>query len=143
MTVKELSAYAKTQSAGIREDVLISGLLGIVKDPRTSRIVEPLLTYIDSNNRTLLCAKRDASMELRQKWIDQINRSIRELHAHRIAWGDAKPNNVLVDVHNNAYLIDFGGGYTAGWIDKDQSNSMERDLQGLKRIVKYLSEEVS
>jgi hypothetical protein len=37
-------------------------------------------------------------------------------------------------------LIDFGGGYTNGWVDKEMSNSMEGDLQGLEQIVQYLSE---
>lgn len=76
-----------------------------------------------------------------RKWLDQITHAVRQLHAHQIAWGDAKPENVLVDVHGDAYLIDFGGGYTRRWMDKELMNTIEGALQGLERIVEYLSKE--
>jgi hypothetical protein len=45
-----------------------------------------------------------------------------------LIWEDEKPNNVLIDVHDDAYLVDSGGGYTKGWVDKELMNTQEGDL---------------
>ena len=37
--------------------------------------------------------------------------------------GRRKPDNILIDAHNDAYLIDFGGGYMDGWEDKELVNT--------------------
>ncbi|KAF1963921.1 hypothetical protein BU23DRAFT_585827 [Bimuria novae-zelandiae CBS 107.79] len=140
MTHRELSTYAKIHAAELKEDVRTSRLLGVVEDEGTSRIAGFLLSYIDCENKTLLYSGWGPNQtSLREKWIQQITHSIHELHAHQIVWGDAKPNNVLVDVLDDAYLVDFGGGYTNGWVDKELVNTVEGDLQGLERIAKYLS----
>ncbi|KAF2791530.1 hypothetical protein K505DRAFT_363729 [Melanomma pulvis-pyrius CBS 109.77] len=132
MTARELSTYAKIHSAQLKEDVLTSRLLGVVEDEGTSRIAGLLLSYIDcTNNRTLRCSRWDRDQaSLREKWVQQTSHAIHELHAHQIVWGDAKPDNVLFDVHVDAYLVDFGGGYTNGWVDKELMNTVEGDLQG-------------
>jgi hypothetical protein len=139
MTVTELATYSKIRAAGLGDHVRVSRLLGFVEDEHTSRIVGLLLSYIDCQNMTLSCAVRGSDRALLQKWLDQITHSINELHRCGIVWGDAKPDNVLVDVHNNAYLIDFGGGYTNGWVDKELNNTQAGDLQGLSRIEAWLN----
>ncbi|KAF1846718.1 uncharacterized protein K460DRAFT_367460 [Cucurbitaria berberidis CBS 394.84] len=139
MTVTELATYAKIHSAELGEDVRISRLLGVVEDEHTSRIVGLLLSYIDCENTTLSCAAYASEHILRERWLKQITHSLKELHTHQIVWGDAKPDNVLIDVHDDAYLIDFGGGYTNGWVDKELMNTQEGDLQGLQRITAYLA----
>lgn len=45
---------------------------------------------------------------------------------------------MLIDVNEDPYPIDFGGGYTDGWIEKENSNSFEGDLQCLENIKWYL-----
>jgi hypothetical protein len=47
---------------------------------------------------------------------------------------------VLIEVNGDAYLIDFGGGYTEGWVKKEMANSIDGDLQGLESIKRYLFE---
>ncbi|KAJ6032181.1 hypothetical protein N7540_002913 [Penicillium herquei] len=140
-TYRELKAYTKIQSASFSEPINTPRLLGIVHIPSTGRIVGLLLSYIESNNNTLLyIGKEPQYASMRQKWLTQITRSIEELHACGAAWGDAKPDNVLIDTQYNAYLIDFGGGYTRGWVDKESANTAEGDLQGLQRISEFLFE---
>lgn len=99
-----------------------------------------LLSYIDSGGSALSCI--DVSdpqySGLPQKWFDQISRTLEVLHAHGIVWGDAKADNILIDLNENEYLIYFGGGYTEGWVDKGKSDSIEGDLQGLQHIKKFL-----
>lgn len=36
------------------------------------------------------------------------------LHEAGVVWGDAKAENVLIGTDDNAWVIDFGGGYTRG-----------------------------
>jgi hypothetical protein len=140
MTLTELATYTKINAAEFGDDVRISRLLGIVEDEHTSRIMGLLLSYIDCENTTLSCAARAVDSVLHEKWLGQIVHSLKELHARGIVWGDAKPSNVLIDVHDDAYLVDFGGGYTRGWVDRELMNTKEGDSQGLGRIAAYLAE---
>ncbi|KAJ3456896.1 hypothetical protein MRS44_016919 [Fusarium solani] len=57
---------------------------------------------------------------------------------HGIIWGDAKADNVLIDKNDDAWIIDFGGNYTPGWVDEDKSGTLEGDKQGLASILDLL-----
>ncbi|GKZ31959.1 hypothetical protein AbraIFM66950_000958 [Aspergillus brasiliensis] len=140
-TCRELKAYAEIHSTSLAEAINICRLLGIVQIPSSGRIVGLLLSYIVCDNRTLLCAGNDPQyVSMRRKWLDQITRSIERLHNCGVVWGDVKPGNVLIDLQDDAYLIDFGGGYTRGWVDAEVANTPEGDLQGLQRLSVFLSD---
>lgn len=81
------------------------------------------------------------SLSTRKEWAAQIEFTLRELHRHDIIWGDAKPANVMIDVDNNAWLIDFGGGFTPPWVDEPLVESREGDLHALKMIKEGLEQE--
>jgi hypothetical protein len=53
-------------------------------------------------------------------------------------WGDAKADNLLLDENNDAWLIDFGGSFTEGWVDKEKAETLEGDIQGMGKILDYL-----
>ncbi|KAF4444317.1 kinase subdomain-containing [Fusarium acutatum] len=136
--INELDKYNSIRDADLPESLRISRLIGLVRD-ETGQAFGLLLTYIDCGHKTLLCAaESDTSTELRKSWAQQVNDTVRRLHAAGIVWGDAKPNNILVDQKNDAWLIDFGGGYTNGWVSKEQSGTVEGDLQGLRKINEFL-----
>lgn len=80
------------------------------------------------------------TVEKRQKWILQISETIQYLHKHGLVWGDGKSSNIIIDEQDNAWLIDFGGGFTEGWVDEELSETKEGDEQALAKIVKLLSE---
>lgn len=63
-----------------------------------------------------------------------MTRTLEWLHKANIIWGDVKAANVLIDVNENAWLIDFGGGYTRGWVEKNHMETIEGDLEGLSKI---------
>lgn len=76
----------------------------------------------------------------RQKWTGQIQETLKELHDRDIVWGDAKLAKVLIDeVTDDAWIVDFGGGNTHGWIDQDLHGSKAGDLQALERITAELA----
>jgi hypothetical protein len=139
-TLREFDAYTKIRSAGLGSSIRTSKLDGVVEDD--GRVVGLLLSYIDSKVGTLLCVGKDpAYSSLRQKWLDQISHSLNSLHAHHIFWGDAKPDNVLIDTNNDAYLIDFGGGFTVPWADGKNENKIEGDKEAFEKIRDFLLKE--
>lgn len=61
----------------------------------------------------------EALSERRQKWAAQIREMVDLLHKIGVVWGDGKPDNVLIhEVTDDAWVIDFGGSYTDGWLDQ-------------------------
>jgi serine/threonine protein kinase len=142
--VNELDKYRSIRDAHLDESLRISRLMGLVRN-ETGQTFGLLLSYIDCDRRTLLCpAKPDTPSHLRQRWAEQVHDIVHQLHTAGIVWGDAKPDNVLIDYNNDAWLIDFGGGYTNGWVAKELSGSVEGDLHALQKIDKFIkSREVS
>lgn len=67
-----------------------------------------------------------------------LNESIQLLNKQGLIWGDGKPSNIIIDEQDDAWLIDFGGGYTDGWVDKELSETVEGDEQALAEITKLL-----
>ena len=61
-----------------------------------------------------------------------------QLHEMGLIWGDGKPHNVVIDGDGDAWLIDFGGGWTKGWVDENLRGTKEGDEQAVNRIVKFL-----
>ncbi|KAG5750139.1 hypothetical protein H9Q70_007203 [Fusarium xylarioides] len=136
--LNELNKYRSIRDAHLDDSLRISRLIGLVRD-ESSLTFGLLLTYIDCGNKTLLCATQpDTPSDLRQKWAEQVHVMIHQLHTAGIVWGDAKPDNVLIDRQKDAWLVDFGGGYTQGWVPKELAGSVEGDLHGLQKIEEFL-----
>jgi tRNA A-37 threonylcarbamoyl transferase component Bud32 len=67
--------------------------------------------------------------------------TVTQLHRAGIIWGDAKAENVLIARDSNAWITDFGGGYTRGWVDEGKAGTLEGDLQGVAKILDFLSDD--
>ena len=52
-------------------------------------------------------------------WPAEIKYAVEYLHRMDIVWSDAKAGNVLISNIGAAMLIDFGGGATKDWVDKE------------------------
>lgn len=91
-----------------------------------------------SETGSLWDRRNDAAVGLRKRWYDEVDRMLRLPHAADIVWGDVKPENMLLDEQDDIWLIDFGGGFTHGWIDGEKMETKEGDLQGLAKLKRFL-----
>ncbi|KAJ4328600.1 hypothetical protein N0V84_000959 [Fusarium piperis] len=135
----ELNTYNKIDKAQLESTTRVSHLHGLVRD-KEGAILGLLLTYIDCGNLTLSCAvKPETPTALREKWGAQLRDMVTQLHNAGIVWGDAKPDNVLIDGNQDAWLVDFGGGYTEGWVPKTLAGTVEGDLVALEKMIEFIS----
>ncbi|EEU37280.1 uncharacterized protein NECHADRAFT_78389 [Fusarium vanettenii 77-13-4] len=139
----ELDTYNKIDKTQLDSATRVSRLHGLVRDD-SGAIFGLLLTYIDCKNVTLSCAvKPGLSTVLREKWAAQLRDSITQLHDAGIVWGDAKPDNVLIDSNKDAWIVDFGGGYTEGWVPKTLAGTIEGDLVALEKMIELIEREAT
>ncbi|KAK4156996.1 hypothetical protein C8A00DRAFT_12093 [Chaetomidium leptoderma] len=142
---KELEAHLRLLKSNVVPEARVVRLLGVVAAAEDGRVAGLLLTYVDCRreNDGILDGiyLRRTPIPPRERWVSQIKEAVQQLHEGGVIWGDAKADNVLIDKKNDAWLIDFGGGYTEGWVDKEKANTKEGDLQGVERIVEYLYSE--
>nr|KMM73307.1 hypothetical protein CPAG_09596 [Coccidioides posadasii RMSCC 3488] len=137
----ELQSYKCIEKL-LNMEVQIPRLCGVVLDDEGCHCIGMLLSWIDCQYTTLECALRaDPPMNLRQKWADQLAASLDRLHLAGVIWGDVKPANVLVDTNDDIWIIDFGGGYTRGWVEREIAGTVEGDKQGLQKIKSFLLEQ--
>ncbi|KAL2049854.1 hypothetical protein ABVK25_009949, partial [Lepraria finkii] len=103
--------------------------LGILITNITPNPETPRLGLIDINA---------VAIPRRKKWASQIEDIIEKLHHVGVVWGDAKADNILIDTNDDAWVIDFGGGWTEHWVHPELADSVRGDLQGLKGIFHFL-----
>jgi hypothetical protein len=126
----------KGQDKG-RDDLRVSKLVGLVSWEDNS-VMGLLLEYIDAIGTLDDAMLDNPSRSDRIKWSNQIQETVRELHAWDIVWCDVKPDNVMIDVDGDAWVIDFGGGSSPDWVDTKLEGTKAGDDQGVSRIVEYL-----
>ncbi|KAJ6443272.1 hypothetical protein O9K51_04451 [Purpureocillium lavendulum] len=142
--LRELEIYTKIRAAPLDDTLHISRLQGLVRDGNGA-IYGLLLTYVDCGRATLACAasKPNTPTILRQKWASQIQDTVNQLHSAGIVWGDAKPENVLIDKYQDAWVVDFGGGYTDGWVPRALAGTEEGDMVALEKMIAFIGERQS
>lgn len=134
----EIGKHEQIARANFGPQVQTSRLFGVVQDEK-GRLLGLLLDYIDEGTTLAYALEPETSEITKNKWAAQIKDSLAALHEAGVVWGDVKPDNVIIDTHEDAWIIDFGGGYTQGWVDKDKAGTIEGDLQGLGNILKFIS----
>jgi len=141
IALHELESYKRITESNLDPDVRICRLFGVVRDDE-NQLIGLLLTYVDCDSVTLACAvEPDTPAFTKRKWVDQVTGILTQLHKAGIVWGDSKPDNVLIDKDDDAWIIDFGGGYTRGFVEREKAGTIEGDLQGLGKIVEYVFSE--
>ena len=121
--------------------IRVPALLGYVKHPGSNAVLGILREWVSSDSSLGELEKRNfdgVSKERREKWGHQITQTVGQLHTFGVAWGDAKPDNVVIDLNDDAWLIDFGGGWTHGWVDAALQGTIHGDNQALEKMVGLL-----
>lgn len=138
--IREISTLLRVKELGLIQTVRSPVLHGFVLSPDDcNKICGYLLEYIEHRDTLSSVEIRDEPLPVRTEWVSQLWRMVGALHEANIIWGDAKPDNVLIDTDNNLRLIDFGGGHTHGWVDEDKAETVEGDKQALLRMTTFLT----
>ncbi|KAJ5366432.1 hypothetical protein N7541_000373 [Penicillium brevicompactum] len=138
--IREISSLLRLKELGLIQVVRSPVLHGFVLSPEDSnKICGYLLEYIKHRDILSFIKVKDEPVSVRTEWVRQLGDKIGALHKADVIWGDAKPDNILVDTDNNLRLMDFGGGYTHGWVDEDKAETVEGDKQALLRMTTFLT----
>lgn len=138
----ELSALQKIRDAYADNHTLIRvpPLLGYIRHSEKGGIIGLLREWIPGG----LLRHMDITtvpVGTSQKWASQIYDTVKQLHEIGVVWGDGKASNIIIDEEENAWLIDFGGGWTEGWVDEKLADTIEGDNQAVARIAQFLGVE--
>ncbi|PVH94114.1 hypothetical protein DM02DRAFT_618852 [Periconia macrospinosa] len=136
---REINALRRIREETPADYVRIPSLIGLI----TSEIgvVGFLMDYIKTIPPVPTIARYkmgSITVSERKKWYLQVRDMLEWIHDVSLVWGDIKAENVLIDEQGNAWIIDFGGSYTEGWVDQNLLESEEGDLQGLERLMHFL-----
>ncbi|KAF5540000.1 hypothetical protein FMEXI_8650 [Fusarium mexicanum] len=134
---RELNCLSEMVKVFPPNAIKVPQLLGYIHHKDTQQILGFLRQWVPG--RRLSDAIAAATAEKRQKWACQIRQSVELLHQNGLVWGDGKPSNIIIDDKDDAWLVDFGGGYTQGWVDEELMDTKEGDEQALQRIIELLS----
>ena len=140
---REFDCLRKVARSHLANSIRVPRLLGLVTSAETGMIIGILEEYIPtgtlSNLRELQYEGMKASTERRKMWGAQVRETVDLLHDIGVIWGDGKPHNVLIHKEtDDAWVIDFGGGYTDGWVDEELMETLEGDEQAVGRILEFL-----
>lgn len=157
----DINKLYEIQTANFPSVVRVPRLIGLIESH--TGVVGFLMAYIPTYRHNLEYALRCAKATLdadgrhrdgtplpattiskarREKWSRQIEDTLAALHSKNVVWGDAKTSNILInEVTDDAWVVDFGGGNTSGWVDHELRESVEGDQQALRRIKKELAED--
>lgn len=75
-----------------------------------------------------------SNLSFHKLWQEQVEATVKELHRHKVVWGDVNVHNIFIDANNNAWVIDFGGNCNVQFVDEELKETYEGDIQGLHRI---------
>ena len=139
--VRELEMLTQIAQNESLKHLNFTRLAGLVHyEGAPERVLGCLTEYIEKEDDlgALLGRKKPAGLKQKMAWLGQITKLVHSLHQHGLVWGDAKPDNVVIDKKMDAWVVDFEGGWSPEYVDQDKMETVEGDLQGLLRIEKAL-----
>lgn len=138
---RELECLGEMRKVFPQSDTIrIPQLLGYIHHKDTKQILGFIRQWVPGRRLSDIDIT-STTADKRQKWTLQILETIERLHKHGLVWGDGKPSNIIIDEQDDAWLIDFGGGFTQGWVDEEVAETKEGDEQALIKIAQLLSED--
>ncbi|KAI0198055.1 hypothetical protein F4808DRAFT_436960 [Astrocystis sublimbata] len=134
------TSTSTSQPAALR----VPKLLGLIEAANDGRIIGLLTEYVPCARRELSTLRNIESVSSiakarREKWAAQIQETVYSLHQIGVTWGDGKADNVLIHRDtDDVVIVDFGGGWTNGWVSRELSGTVEGDLGAVRKIREFL-----
>ncbi|KAJ5731855.1 hypothetical protein N7493_003336 [Penicillium malachiteum] len=142
-----MDIHRRLEEVFSEEEIKVPFLHGVVRDKNSPVVIGLLLSWIECGTENLECilsSESETPSLLREQWWSQISHTIIRLHDAGIVLGDAKATNILIGGRSkDAWIIDFGGGFTHGWVEESQMETVEGDLAALAEIKELLEPERS
>ncbi|KAI1394528.1 hypothetical protein F4819DRAFT_481247 [Hypoxylon fuscum] len=140
---REFDCLRKVARSHLVNSIRVPRLFGLITSAETGVIIGILEEYIPTGTLSDLGELRDEGMEASagriKKWGAEVRETVDLLHEIGVVWGDGKPHNVLIHGDTDeAWLIDFGGSYTHGWVDEHLMETLEGDEQAVGKILEFL-----
>ncbi|KAK4112537.1 hypothetical protein N656DRAFT_789681 [Canariomyces notabilis] len=113
--LSSLRAHLRICQSKLGPETYVVRLLGVVGGAAVDMRIQAaglLLTYVDHTGSGLLEDRlRDRLLPktFKLRWANQLRDTVSELHEAGIIWGDARPSNVMIDKHDDAWIVDVGG----------------------------------
>ncbi|RMJ22751.1 Protein kinase domain-containing protein [Aspergillus sp. HF37] len=131
---REVLMLNRMLETGLVGRVNVPRLFGIVISDDGGSAIGMLLAWMPFGLRTLWDDGLRRMENMHPKWERQVRETVRELHAGGISWGDVNPGNIVVDFDFDVWIVDFGGGFIEGFVDRDLAGTKEGDLDGIERV---------
>ncbi|KAI1172770.1 hypothetical protein F4777DRAFT_491045 [Nemania sp. FL0916] len=142
--IREIDMLSKIQASGkFLPPFRTSKLVGLVvwDDDKAPSLMGMLLEYIKGENLYSHLRSGSTTKEANEKWFSQIKTTVKQLHGAGLVWGDAKPDNIMINEAGDAIVVDFGGGYTPEYVPRELMDTVEGDLMALKGMAAELGVE--
>ncbi|KAJ8069108.1 hypothetical protein OCU04_002780 [Sclerotinia nivalis] len=138
----EIGILFKLKNTVLGKENRIPQLYAVVQDTSDGPILG-FLTHFIKGETLPDVMKKLPSASLKHKWISQLQKTVDEIHQEGIVWGDAKPDNILVDQDDNLVVLDFNGGRTEGWVAAEYMDTMIGDNLATAKIKDMILENSS
>ncbi len=136
---REAAVLLRLQETGVADTVRVPRLHGYVQlagDP--GGVSALLLTRVETLERLARLRVENVPRAIRQRWFDDVEAMVRVFHAAGVVWGDAGPENVLVDAEDEVWVVDFAGLRSRCWMVEEGMDGVEWDLRGLAGLREFL-----
>ncbi|KAJ3549146.1 hypothetical protein NM208_g658 [Fusarium decemcellulare] len=104
----------------------------VVWDHDPTCLMGILLQYIDGDY--LQWRADDATMEMKMKWMNQVEATLRRLHEYGIVWGFVSSSEVIINSDDDAVVTGFWGGYNPKFITRELNGTIEADWIGFEHM---------
>ncbi|KAI0108843.1 hypothetical protein GGR51DRAFT_513294 [Nemania sp. FL0031] len=142
---RELSCLLTISTSQHAAALRVPKLLGLIEAADDGRIIGLLQEYVPCSDTWELSTLRNIESvssivkARREKWALQIQETVQLLHQIGVTWGDGKAANVLIHRDtDDVWIVDFGGGWTEGWVSHELNGTVEGDFRAVKRILEFL-----
>ncbi|KAH7356676.1 hypothetical protein BKA65DRAFT_604464 [Rhexocercosporidium sp. MPI-PUGE-AT-0058] len=139
---REYDCLRQIMMSRIAASIPAPKLQGLVVDD-DGVVLGILEDFIENEGRLSDVVKNDVGVleERRARWMKQIREAVMLLHEIDVVWGDGKVENVLVGSESDDFfLVDFGGSYTDGWVDRTLMETRAGDHQAVMKIARFLDD---